>query len=357
MSSQNIPPSNDQDFQICDPSTETRAFTLFSKLPYDIRHMIWEKAIEYNRIIKIQLAPSLDPSQCEINVPWPQEMIRDSMPSLLATCSDSRQIATTFYRVCLPCYYKRPDGTRRFGTLHLCPEMDIIHVDVGPTSDDPWDDLELIALDHIAALCNLVYSKDAQQKGLLHLALPVICGFKEAVWNVDILKAALPRLLRIIFVKQNQIQSNNPRPSLQDECLPQASRSIQTCGSIITLDRLRTASRSIRNELEEVHIGSNYFPGYGLWYNHLRWMGVEPDNLDVKWRFLLPFTTNTTLKVTHRESVVSWLGPDRDSQRKTPLPAVGFWIFPLRPVMTKLRWEDSINMRGYMRELYAVHLG
>ncbi|KAG8670547.1 hypothetical protein FPOAC1_009969 [Fusarium poae] len=362
--SQGVLPCTKKGTRMSKSSTTMRTFSLFSQLPYDIRRMIWTKAMEYERIIKIQLMPVFEPGRCNISVPQPLGMLQDPMHSLLAACSDSRQITRAFYRVCLPCYYKRLDGTQNRGELYICPEMDIIHVDESPP------DLHMICMDHIADLCRLVYSRDANKKGLLNLALPVKCLLRRPNHNVDILKAALPRLSRIIFVQSSKSRPNNPSPSGQTRRLPQVRRSIPTCDSITAFDRLPTDSRYIQDELKDIHIGYTLnFVGHISWCSHLRQCGVEPNDLDVEWRFLLAFTTDTTLEVTHKENVLSWFGPDPDNicskwdgqgdiQRKTQLPLVGFWLFPLRPVMRKAaRHQTSINMTGYLRELYAAHLG
>ncbi|RGP62651.1 hypothetical protein FSPOR_9231 [Fusarium sporotrichioides] len=362
-SSQEAPPCTGQDLRIFNPPVETRTFSLFSKLPYDIRYMIWKKAMAFERFIKIQLLyrGCVDdreisvnhPDGYVINVPWPEEMIHDPMLNpFLVTCSDSRTVAIVFYRVRLPCYFEGPDGMRRPGTLHVCPETDTIHVNSSRAS-------YFVSMDYIVALCKLVYVNDFNKVGLSNLALSISSQFLP-FGQAEMFKAVVHRLSHIIFVQQNKVRRNRPSRSLQANFLPQLCHSIPICGSTIAFGRLPADPRAIQDDLRSVHMGSDLHRiGYISWCACLRAKGIEANDLDVEWRFLLSSMTEETLQITDRESALRWLGSEscNDNRTKTLPTVVGFWMFPLHAVLSKThRRQESMNMVDSPPELYVAHL-
>lgn len=83
---------------------ETRTFSRFPDLSYDIRYMIWLKALSYERYIRIKVTrPPEDasPSRSYDIEFWDTEEqgTELTMHPLLYACSESRQIAKIFYRI------------------------------------------------------------------------------------------------------------------------------------------------------------------------------------------------------------------------------------------------------------------
>lgn len=370
-----VPGATPQNPQILNPPVEAGPFHHFTKLPYDARHLIWSKALEYERVINIQLIDKPKPKRrgryrlpnyeseptCDILVERPEQMNHDPMiHPFLVTCSESRHVAKNFYRVRLPCIYKRHNHIRRPGALYLCPEMDIVYIECPRT-------VFTVTLEQLAEFAKLVYNNDPKCRGLLNLALPAnlrtvwpsTCYVYKAMFTT-----AVHRLERIIFVCDKAIRQQGSWCSWQDKSLPQVRRSIPVCGNVTTFQRLPTDPRAIQDELKHVHTGhcySNY--GYHKWCKFLESLDIEPLHLNVKWSFLLNFKTKATLKITDRESAVQWVEArplDQSSgEGKDQLPSVvGFWMFPLEPVQEKYdKGKFCLDLTAHPPELYMAHLG
>ncbi|KAF5260235.1 hypothetical protein FOXYS1_9138 [Fusarium oxysporum] len=169
-----------------EPSTSE--FHVFNKLPYDLRHKIWESSLLNYRHIKVLLA---DDNNWEFSI-WNcrhskvflvddddekqyEIFVKKSAAyhALLNTTSESRNVAKTFYRVQIPCRRMGLDGSVD-GTLFLCPELDTIQVET-----------QCCSLQHFEKFSDAIFTADKHNIGLVNLALD--CEFRhiDGVFSLD----------------------------------------------------------------------------------------------------------------------------------------------------------------------------
>ncbi|EMT60883.1 hypothetical protein FOC4_g10012170, partial [Fusarium odoratissimum] len=73
--------------------------------------------------------------------------------------SESRRAALAFYRVQLPCWYKRKDKTRSRGTLYVCPELGT---------------LNLRSLEAFGCFSRDIWAHDPRHVGLVNVSLRTV---------------------------------------------------------------------------------------------------------------------------------------------------------------------------------------
>jgi hypothetical protein len=117
--------------QIFNPPLEPCGdFHLFARFPDDIRWLVWQHFLSHERWIDITLKPgSFTNERREQTNHQNYEIIlghRWKISKLFRTTSESRKAALAFYRVQLPCWYKRKDKSMVNGTLYVCPELDTL---------------------------------------------------------------------------------------------------------------------------------------------------------------------------------------------------------------------------------------
>lgn len=83
-------------------------FSLFPKLPYDVRALIWGQALRRGRLIKVTLHDYQDRVvldkiyDIEKLMSFPEfRTVEDRLPPLLRTCREARRLALRVYEVCL----------------------------------------------------------------------------------------------------------------------------------------------------------------------------------------------------------------------------------------------------------------
>lgn len=102
----------------------TGVFPQFTRLPLELRSMVWEQSLCRERLIRVELRPGSSPEhlyedqertvrkQAEASLQLSESFLivlrnRHEISKLLRVCSESRQAALRFYRVQVPCYYKQ----------------------------------------------------------------------------------------------------------------------------------------------------------------------------------------------------------------------------------------------------------
>lgn len=107
------------------PVTTDRTFTLFPKLPIELRLIVWEMALPGPRILKSSLTRTTSGDTC-----WDLRPSEKS-PALLFTCQESRAVAEKSYK---PVSLRWPKIT----VQHVNPSTDIIFVVGELNFYDPW---------------------------------------------------------------------------------------------------------------------------------------------------------------------------------------------------------------------------
>lgn len=190
-------------------------FTNFSKLPFELRSMIWEQSLCHERLIKVDLragktvedlcgedakGPLEKKARCRHNCNLRKKDFfivlrsRHEISKLFRACSESRQAALRFYRVQIPCYYKQRGHSPTEGTFYFHPELDTLHI-VG-------------SLMYFAMFADRLWRHDPRRAGLLNLALTgqtTSCHHHYLGFSMrkdhqrDLLRPALKRLRRVTF--------------------------------------------------------------------------------------------------------------------------------------------------------------
>ncbi|KAH7183320.1 uncharacterized protein B0J16DRAFT_322059 [Fusarium flagelliforme] len=333
---------------------ETRTFSLFPDLPYDLRHMIWLQALSCERLIKIRL----DENGYINYAPYSQkyniclltsgELEHDPRVNpILLTCSESRKIAKQFYRIQFRCSYL-DEGPP--GKLYLYPEFDIVHVErFEHFVDFAWD----------------MYKKDPNGKGLLNLAISpmeiLIFNFPKA--DSEDFREIIYRLRRLIFVGGAVATLSG------DSARREMPYSVPCSGGVSTFDRLPTDPRAIGN-LERVQINDRY----GLSDTMRRWQGmldtaeINESQCNFEKSLMLTLDCGYSDKET-REDCLEWIHGFRGHRLASTLePAVptpeyvppfvnGFWMGPLEAFQESEEGGEYgyVDMGDYAPELCVAH--
>ncbi|KAF4945635.1 hypothetical protein FGADI_11757 [Fusarium gaditjirri] len=327
----------------------TSEFHVFGKLPYDLRHKVWELALSNYRHIKVFLA---DVNDWEFSIgPYhhrkvllvneddsdkPYEifvMAGATFHPLLNTTLESRNVAKLFYRVQLPCRRMGRDGSVR-GTLFLCPELDTVQVDTS------------CSLLHFEKFADAVFSADRNNIGLVNLALDtgfrhshglipldssVRTRFMDAVRRIEILvmvgQAAKPKLLmygsnlRVINSYSEFIATN-------------------TYTEEYDLGSFNHKSGLHDNELKAVHIGDDDpRHGYYCFCLLMQEIGVPEDVYKSSLCHELFMLTHSEVHefIPTNGDTPELMPANNNAQEEEdnhgpPPPAIGFWLFPLSRV-------------------------
>ncbi|KAF4450397.1 hypothetical protein FALBO_16490 [Fusarium albosuccineum] len=175
----------------------TDSFPQFCRLLPELRWMIWEQALSHERFLLINLGPSEPPLAPSLRKFQQTDETNDTysiilygrqlISKLFHINSESRQVASSFYRVHLPCGYRWGGQVEANGTLYVNPELDT---------------LEISGTQHLAHFARRVLAHDRCNVGLVNLALPA----EQMRRRVDInqpyrhFRRILSRLERVTFV-------------------------------------------------------------------------------------------------------------------------------------------------------------
>lgn len=390
------------------------SFTLFSQLPKELRLTIWRHTLQHHRIIKIKLEglkgwtgtkplfrsdDELEQAAITASVSRGERyrvMFKGSqvLSKLLRINQESRQEALSFYRVHVPCLFKKPGreaSAKMPGMLYLNPEYDFLRI----KSYIPLKDTLVNFLYHLKT------SYDPRGIGLLNLALhandlaandlhSLIVADLEPKFR-DTFLETFSQLREVFFMEtpRGGRQVNGWQSGLLTNEV-WFNRSLPIMTEIPTFDRLDRDPRPVNQDMKKVLVsgGSDPRDGIDLWFTYLGQWGISPQK--VQYRFLLAFDPTISGGISQdRSAAQKWLQRDDDiwnghaswngdvrlqvgaehkdwkdeDLSKAVRPAFGFWLFPIEalgPLRTLADPGDEshrregkrvVDMTGYWPEL------
>ncbi|KAI8718215.1 2EXR domain-containing protein [Fusarium sp. LHS14.1] len=361
--------SSNGHLQIFNPTPQpTETFPLFPRLPAEIRYLIWEQALSHERLLRIKLERIATREEKSIKnsektqhgLPEPgrgyQILLKErhAISKLFRVTSESRRAALSFYRVHLPCRYEWFENAESNGTLYLCPELYILEIKTdGNRHKSPKP---------FANFAHDVWAHDPRRIGLVNLSIPAKSHKRELHLSEktqsSLLRQVIRRLELVIFSQRRYVWQM---------CYPvtfahpgsrgfKMNRSVPITSSVTRFDRLPTDPRTVKEELEKMHIG-HYLPhrAVSAWFKLLRSLDLEEDQLNIDYRFLLSHESRSSPRICSRNDAEKWV-QDEDKEWKGILkwkrerykelareetpeelavalrPAIGFWLFPLESI-------------------------
>ncbi|KAH7008246.1 hypothetical protein EDB80DRAFT_763584 [Ilyonectria destructans] len=322
----------------------TGAFTQFTRLPLELRSVIWEQSLCHERLIRVELWPGSSPEhlyedqertvrdQAKASLQLSETFLivlrnRHEISKLLRVCSESRQAALRFYRVQVPCYYKQLGSPPIEGTFYFHPELDI---------------LDISGQNFFARFSHMLWAHDPRRVGLVNLGLAKSGpkGYYDKLFkqkkDEDLLRQALSRLRCVIFGYDGQL--GRGIPDISTTCgsfkKSQILRSRPLQASVSKFQRLPRDPRSIETELKKV------FMGFGdprdqiyRWFRLLEKWQIEYHNYSVERvenreeAFLALWEEEKDWKRWRKTCAEEGTACEDDDQA---LPsAYGFWLFPI----------------------------
>ncbi|KAM0467410.1 hypothetical protein ACHAP7_011977 [Fusarium lateritium] len=383
-------------------------FTLFSKLPYEIRVAIWKSSLQVQRIIKIHVHWHMQyvANRAYNGLPVPPMERRKDGPAyypvvqgfqvlskLLRVTRESREAALSFYRVRVPCWLTHGISKSNLwvpGELYYNPEYDFIH-------------LQQDNVDIIEFMCKLKTIYDPRHVGLRNLALcgSLLGGRAQGLHIIDpstvtpetlrTFKQMVSGLEEVWFVSiqrvgRQLIGYETGWPSIYKTFF---ERSVPITAMPLRFDRVGPDPRAIGNDLSHLHLLNPKFL-YNAWQNVLEKFEIEPS--EIQYRFLFTFSPSSD-EIYNRTDASNWLQKEDDiwtgKQKsdgpfsslhltKTPasetpafknenlelavLPVIGFWLFPVDafPEGYNSTSPDNeikkVDVRGYWPDLAILRL-
>ncbi|KAF5011844.1 hypothetical protein FDECE_2076 [Fusarium decemcellulare] len=374
----------------------TNGFPQFCRLLPELRWVIWEQALSHERFLLITLGPSeppLPPSlrefqqtdkangRCSI-VLYGRQLIS----KLFHINSESRQVASSFYRVHLPCEYRWGGQVEANGTLYVNPELDT---------------LEISGTQHLAHFARRVLAHDRCNVGLVNLALPA----EQMRRRIDInqpyrhFRRILSRLERVTFVYRGGLGRMSFAPGSRVFATEnhEFHRSRPILASVPAFTRLSYDPRPIEADLKRVYMGP-CDPRRAIyhWYRFLAKCGVQYHRHNVEYRFMVTDGGLSCVRsISNRHDVHQWLrwedeewkhglqwikekGFGKKALEEAPREleqatqhAVGFWLFPIEafgplhdvdedPTRESRLWDHKVHtvldLSGYKPELCLQYL-
>jgi len=352
---------------------DLKEFTLFSKLPTELRFKIWRHSLEHPRILKVHLRY---PSAFDLKLGYDgqtrppshqsQKNYRpvvegyQTLSKLLRVNKDARAAALCFYRVHLPCWFTK--GASRSddlvsGTLYFNPEYDFLHV-------------KQESMDMIEFFYDLKFKYDPQHIGIRNLALcrrtlgnnpgrlaplPASNTNPEAM---SAFKDIISQLREVFFVYVQNIARMILGRDTGAIVLHETSfnRSFPITAMGLNFDRIDRDPRQARKDFKSLFIMGNPHELYTSWLEAMEGMGINPPK--AQYRILLTYRPydriyneedarkwikkedeiwNNTYKSTGPFSTIDWkttagssLPKFRDEDLdKAVRPTFGFWLFPV----------------------------
>jgi hypothetical protein len=288
---------------------EEAGFPQFTRLPAELRSLVWQYALQTQRFIRVNLEyiadhPGFKPSRI-INSSRTKKRHRIGVDryqlsrasTLLRVNAESREEALRFYRIQMPCVLLKgdrfPDNEElKTGILHFNPEYDFLHLEFGRRG--------------ASGFVKLVYDfkafYDPRHIGILNLSLDLdaLTGGDSylgqlrpsALKNPHIREAFIEtftQLHEVFFisspsrVRQIYKNSDETRDILSNQTLFNRSYPIQTVEP--KFERLKHDPRSISQDLKNMHVGMDPRYALRLWLQLLQKWCVSPTK--VEYRFLV----------------------------------------------------------------------
>ncbi|RSL91317.1 hypothetical protein CDV31_015489 [Fusarium ambrosium] len=173
-------------------SKTTDTFRDFKRLPLELRWHIWELELKHERLLHVEvdfLEASPDDPDTESATRTGKAyriILTEFLPisKLARVNSESRAVASHFYRVQLPCVYRWEGKEDTNGIFYLNPELDTLEIR-GKAFSNFAEDL---------------WVHDARHVGLVNLALTHRHFIPESKDEYPVLRRIIPRLKRIVFL-------------------------------------------------------------------------------------------------------------------------------------------------------------
>ncbi|KAF5662849.1 hypothetical protein FHETE_7743 [Fusarium heterosporum] len=164
---------------------DTKTFPQFARLPPELREQIWEECLIRERMISINLVEHHGSPRLYTAIPKEEKVIS----KLFRINTESRSCALRFYRVQMPCRYRRVGGMSEEGILYLNPDIDVFNIHAGT-----WKAFALFA--------NEVWARDKEHFGLANLALEWDSTFldDQEPQTSPLLCQTLSRLRKVVFI-------------------------------------------------------------------------------------------------------------------------------------------------------------
>ncbi|KAM0197270.1 hypothetical protein ACHAPA_004104 [Fusarium lateritium] len=399
-----LPTGSPQETGVLNPAPEFASFPQFSKFPPEIRRMIWQQAMSYERNINIELFDlyQLQDPPCNrqqtTTVPdsAPGRYIatvfnEGVMSALFHTTSESRQEAEEFYRVRVHGVSFRSYRTSVIGTLYLCPELDTININSITGSLKGFDEF---ATD--------VWKNDPKKIGLVNLGIPADFNkisakrmFEGSPGRHQALKECIERLESIMFVRVLNWGPSITGYSVTSLLNEELNGSIPLAGSSGGFDCLETDPRPIRKALKSLYLGpSDPRKAVLAWHYLLRRLKINKDKLNKNASFGLCSGETRLIHCMMRSHVANAeriaqecmkealdysqnrrrvQGIATAPKRVPRVAAIGFWVFPLDsigplyeeredghdaadPDPIEFEFDRVEDMTKYPPKLYLCHL-
>lgn len=272
----------------------TGSFPQFTKLPPEIRSMIWMQSLCHERFIRVELLLGRSPQDLldedrpdyytRLDAHILQELDarsnhrarldrensflvvlrnRHEISKLFRVCSESRQSAMGFYRVKVPCYYKQLGEDPTEGTFYFNPELDFV---------------DIVGLKFLPRFANTLLANDPRHVGLINLG----CVWRHARGYYDplfqpiegdehLVRQLLSRLRRVIFGYNGHFgRGIQNRMAQRYGWKPELHRSRPILASVSKFQRLPQDPRSVEAELTKTFLGysdprTRCTAGSGFW--------------------------------------------------------------------------------------------
>ncbi|KAI1325330.1 hypothetical protein F5Y16DRAFT_378135, partial [Xylariaceae sp. FL0255] len=192
---------------------ESFSFPPFSRLPPELRQEVWRHSLQHPRLISVRIISNQEEMEFVATTnagikSYDIQIIAPQMISKLFRANrEARAIASRFYRIKLPCWFKKnfqKSQPLQRGMLHLNPEYDILCI-----SRDMYCFVDLL---------HQIRSRDPLNIGLLNIAL----DFREENYDlrsVDIsildtavrtsLLQTLENLQQVFFIVRHNPYNDN----------------------------------------------------------------------------------------------------------------------------------------------------
>ncbi|KAK2780521.1 pectinesterase precursor [Colletotrichum kahawae] len=262
------------------------SFHLFPQLPTELRLLIWQRALQRNRLLHVTIdeveRESADetPRYCLVNAlgrPVTGDHYRVTvqvrcrlLPELMSVTHESREAARAFYPLSLPCHLKSATGTQKT-VLLLNLSYDYLAISSGPSwkatidflhdlraHDPSGTGLQHLVLDHADADPAPLKPTDIDAAALaaFHATLRAL----KSIWFRNITQGG--RALDVLtFIRAHVLNYGHP-----------------VVPSFTFFDTPRRDPRNISRDLEKVWAGTYDPRGKPLaWRRLLRSLGVDPE--------------------------------------------------------------------------------
>ncbi|RSL92033.1 hypothetical protein CEP52_014036 [Fusarium oligoseptatum] len=351
-------------------SKTTDTFRDFKRLPLELRWHIWELELKHERLLHVEvdfLEASPDDPDTE-SATRPEKaykiILTEFLPisKLARVNSESRAVASHFYRVQLRCVYRWEGKEDTNGIFYFNPELDTLEIR-GKAFSNFAEDL---------------WVHDARHVGLVNLALSRRHLIPKSRAEYPLLQRIIPRLKRVIFLYRSASERMYGGAQMPADPLDK----VEVFGSRPVMpatpkfDRLPCDPRlHIETSLKKIYLDySDPRRFIHRWFRLMTKCNVQHDH-EVDYRFLValgerrcrPYAKKNKYgihrgwrvrvydhnqAITDQDSALSWVreqdGVRRENLREMrekeegevveqllqgpelPLqPAIGFWLFPI----------------------------